>query len=461
INRHTENPCRDKSVTSGIRASRFEAVANENEKIGASGSAVVDENRGQDDVCQNPKKRGMSKDVVASLDQRVAGVETSMAELKNQVEGLEGLDSDFTSMKEDFRVALNTLSGDLMREIQGVKDTFMGEIAKIREKFGEEIDVPKPSPFVGKRETRAVDDFLWEMEQYLEGVNVYGDIERGTATIDTWAEFVADFKKQFYPENAKNEAKSRLRWAKTELERRGVQNLSTAIAHAEALIDFSTRMESSKPKDQKVNQEKGGEEKNAQPKVDPARKPPTEKDKNLKTSYKSGGCFICDEPHRARDCPKKASLNSLSAHGDVDTSDGGSMGLIRILNAIKAKTEVPKVVGKCLQYMEATINGVKVRVLVDSDATHNFVADDEAKRLGINTMKGSGTIKVVNSPTNAIHRVAKDVRAKIGEWEGTIDLSVVPMDDFKVVLGLEFLDRVRAFPMPFANSLCRFPINTS
>nr|GFB76885.1 hypothetical protein [Tanacetum cinerariifolium] len=40
----TGNPCRDKSVTSGIIAGRFEAMANETEKIGASGS-VVDENR--------------------------------------------------------------------------------------------------------------------------------------------------------------------------------------------------------------------------------------------------------------------------------------------------------------------------------------------------------------------------------------------------------------------------------
>nr|GEW76618.1 Gag-Asp_proteas domain-containing protein [Tanacetum cinerariifolium] len=72
----------------------------------------------------------------------------------------------------------------------------------------------------------------------------------------------------------------------------------------------------------------------------------------------------------------------------------------------------------------------------------------------INATKGSGTIKAVNSPAKPIHGVAKDVRAKIREWEGTIDLSVVPMDDFKVVLGLEFLDKVRAFPMPFANSLC-------
>ncbi|GKD28387.1 putative nucleotidyltransferase, ribonuclease H [Tanacetum coccineum] len=117
----------------------------------------------------------------------------------------------------------------------------------------------------------------------------------------------------------------------------------------------------------------------------------------------------------------------MSAHEDEDTSDGGSM---------------------------ATINDVKVRALVDFGATHNFMADDEAKLLGINATKGSGTIKVVNSPAKAIHGVAKDVRAKIGEWEGTIDLLVVPMDDFKVVFGLEFLDKVQAFPMPFANSLC-------
>nr|GEU86003.1 retrovirus-related Pol polyprotein from transposon TNT 1-94 [Tanacetum cinerariifolium] len=93
----TEDPFRDKSVTSGIRASRFEAMAIETEKNGASGSTVMDENRGRDDVRQNPKNRGAPKDVVASLDKRVAGVETSITELKTQVEGLEGLDFDFTT----------------------------------------------------------------------------------------------------------------------------------------------------------------------------------------------------------------------------------------------------------------------------------------------------------------------------------------------------------------------------
>nr|GFB41798.1 hypothetical protein CTI12_AA187700 [Tanacetum cinerariifolium] len=48
-------------------------MAIETEKNAASGSTVIDENRGRDDLRQNPKKRGTSKDVVASLDKRVAG----------------------------------------------------------------------------------------------------------------------------------------------------------------------------------------------------------------------------------------------------------------------------------------------------------------------------------------------------------------------------------------------------
>ncbi|GKF21193.1 putative retrotransposon gag domain, aspartic peptidase domain protein, partial [Tanacetum coccineum] len=195
---------------------------------------------------------------------------------------------------------------------------------------------------MGKQEARAVDDFLWEMEQYLKGVNMVDDaskIKMATRYLkDTEALWwrrrrlrklkqsgtIQEYVKEFttlvlkIPELSDQDSlfyflDGLQGWAKTELERHGVQDLSTAIAHAEALIDFS--------------------------------KPPTRKDKNLKTSYKSGGCFICDGPHRAQDCPKKASLNGLSAHDDEDASDGESMGSIRILNAIKAKTEVPKVVG--------------------------------------------------------------------------------------------------------------------
>ncbi|GJR78912.1 hypothetical protein Tco_0149697 [Tanacetum coccineum] len=88
----------------------------------------------------------------------------------------------------------------------------------------------------------------------------------------------------------------------------------------------------------------------------------------------------------------------MSAHEDEDASDGRSMGSMRILDVIKAKTEVPKFVGKGLQYMQATINGVKVRALVDSDA-------------------------------------------KIGAWMGQLIYRLVPMVDSNVVLGLEDLNK--------------------
>ncbi|GKD71156.1 putative retrotransposon gag domain, aspartic peptidase domain protein [Tanacetum coccineum] len=221
------------------------------EKNAASGSTVIDENRGRVDVRQNLKKRGTSKDVVASLDQRVAGVETSMTELKNQIEGLEGLDSDFTSMREDFRVStLHQVIEYLQADMALCKRSLASGSGNTN--HGLKIDLPKPSPFVGKRDARAR--------------RRYGDIERGMATIDTWAEFMVDFKKQFYPNNAKNETKSRLRKLKQS-----------------ETIRYMMR-ELSKLKDQKVNQEKGGGENNARPKVDPTRKPPTRKDKNLKSS---------------------------------------------------------------------------------------------------------------------------------------------------------------------------------
>ena len=166
---------------------------------------------------------------------------------------VEGLDSDFADMRDDFKSAPNVLSGDLRNELHDLRGMFMSELAKFRveveistiHQHMEEIQTdvslakrvmasgngntsnnapkvyfPKPSPFVGKREARAVDDFLWEMEQYMDGVNIvedamkiktatrylkdtaalwwrhrYGDIERGTCNISTWADFIREFKK--------------------------------------------------------------------------------------------------------------------------------------------------------------------------------------------------------------------------------------------------------------------------
>lgn len=46
------------------------------------------------------------------------------------------------------------------------------------------------------------------------------------------------------------------------------------------------------------------------------------------------------------------------------------------------------------------------------------------------------------------------VKISLGDWNGFVDFSVVTMDDYPIVLGMEFMDRVKAVPIPFANTMC-------
>ncbi|PON60486.1 hypothetical protein PanWU01x14_152830, partial [Parasponia andersonii] len=67
---------------------------------------------------------------------------------------------------------------------------------------------------------------------------------------------------------------------------------------------------------------------------------------------------------------------------------------------------------------------------------------------------GGSSLKALNSVARPIYGVGHSVKASLGAWSGQVDLSVVPMDYFAVVLRLEFLDALRVFPIPFANSMC-------
>lgn len=82
-------------------------------------------------------------------------------------------------------------------------------------------------------------------------------------------------------------------------------------------------------------------------------------------------------------------IGSLSAMMDQQEKmsdqafDVGHIGSIRLFNAIKAKP-VPKPQGsEGLMYMDALVNGNKAQAMVDTGETHNIIALDEAKRVGM------------------------------------------------------------------------------
>ncbi|RVW96014.1 RNA-directed DNA polymerase-like [Vitis vinifera] len=104
---------------------------------------------------------------------------------------------------------------------------------------------------------------------------------------------------------------------------------------------------------------------------------------------------------------------------------------------------------KGLMYVEALVNGKATKALVDTGAIHNFVSEDEAKRLELQASKKGGWLKAVNSTAKPSHGVARGVTMHIGSWKGRVNFTVAPMDDFKMVLRMDFLQKAKAVPLPF------------
>ena len=164
------------------------------------------------------------------------------------------------------------------------------------------------------------------------------------------------------------------------------------------------------------------------------------------------GCFICNGPHRARDCPKREKLSTLVTADDKGDSDSETAPIVKprqLLNMINGETPVQK----SLMHVHAMVNGVPVKALVDSGATHNFVATREVTGLGLKLEEDTSRIKAVNSKAQKIQGVAKNIPMQIGDWKGTCSLLCVPLDDFDLILGVDFLLRAKVALIPHLGGL--------
>ena len=112
------------------------------------------------------------------------------------------------------------------------------------------------------------------------------------------------------------------------------------------------------------------------------------------------GCFICNGPHRAKDCPKIEKLTALVISNDKASTDSDSpfrVNPLQLLNAISGETPTQKTfMHVTLMHVQVLINRIRVKLMVNSGATHNFVASNEASRLRQKLVDDS-RIKAVNS----------------------------------------------------------------
>jgi hypothetical protein len=128
-------------------------------------------------------------------------------------------------------------------------------------------------------------------------------------------------------------------WAQVELSRQGVKDLQGAMAAADSLVDYNfSPASSSNSNDPEVGKSVKEGTSRSERWFDAMKKEGNSK-QSSNLSYnkdrKVGGCFICEGPHRAKDCPKREKLNALviaeSDHGDDESSV--RLGALQILDA--------------------------------------------------------------------------------------------------------------------------------
>ncbi|KAL0313603.1 UNVERIFIED_CONTAM: hypothetical protein Sradi_5759600 [Sesamum radiatum] len=90
--------------------------------------------------------------------------------------------------------------------------------------------------------------------------------------------------------------------------------------------------------------------------------------------------------------------------------------------------------------------------MLDTGSTHNFVADREIQKLGLTLAQHSSRIKAMNSEAKPIQGVAS-VDLKVGSWTGKCNLMAVPLDDFDVILGMDFMLLTSAMVIPYLSGL--------
>lgn len=246
-------------------------------------------------------------------------------------------------------------------------------------------------------------------------------------------------------------------WAQAELRRQNVKDLPTAIAAADSLVDYKIN-----PSSTSADKKKGGDGKNKKGKEH-------KKGKNKKTGDSSkqrgsdppqsqgnanSGCFLCNGNHKIRDCPKRNRLTALVT--DDEPSGSGDSGdcaprvnPIQLLNAITVESKAPP---KGLMYVTVTVNGRQVRAMLDTGATNNFVSQAMVDHLGLQVSKSPNQVKAVNSRAQNIQGTTTSV-LKMGKWQQECRFMALPLDDFDLILGVEFFVQAKAIAMPHLGGL--------
>ena len=90
------------------------------------------------------------------------------------------------------------------------------------------------------------------------------------------------------------------------------------------------------------------------------------------------------------------------------------------------------------------VNGRTVDAMANTGVTHNFVSGTVMPWLGLCVDKHTTSVKVINSKAKSVAEVLQAVTISLGDWDGKINLLSEPLDDFDLILSIDFLAAAKA-----------------
>ena len=99
-------------------------------------------------------------------------------------------------------------------------------------------------------------------------------------------------------------------------------------------------------------------------------------------------------------------------------------------------------------HIEMKVKEQRVMAMIDTGATHTFVDVKIATKLGLKLSKSPSYVKTVNAKAQAIVGMAYGVSMSTGSWVGKHNLMLIPLGDFEIILGIDFLRKFQFVPFP-------------
>lgn len=125
------------------------------------------------------------------------------------------------------------------------------------------------------------------------------------------------------------------------------------------------------------------------------------------------------------------------------------MNPLQLLNAITTKKQTQF---KGLLYVKVRVNGQELNAMMDSSATNNFMSQRKAGKMRLTVAKNSSKLKAMNSEVRRIQGSAA-ASLVVDSWEGVINMMIARLDDFDLILGVEFLVKAKVSIVPHLSGI--------